>query len=120
MSADYSDTEKAALDERELIARWLHMHASPTLAKCVRCGVHAGSGAQPQPATELVQRKELDALRKNVADLASSIATSLSDLDSRTAALHERLQSQQRAADTQANAILTDLRAIVARLEKRK
>ena len=46
MSADYSDTEKAALDERELIARWLHMHASPTLAKCVRCGVHAGSSAR--------------------------------------------------------------------------
>lgn len=111
---DYSDTEKAALDERELIARWLHMHASPTLAKCVRCGAHAGSGAQPQPATELVQRKELDALRKNVADLAAG----LSDLDSRMAALHEQLKSQQRAADTQANAIL-DLRATFALVEKR-
>lgn len=56
-----------------------------------------------------VTRAEFEALRKSVSGLAQTVAVGFAAVN-----------AQQHAADTQANAILTDLRAIVARMEKRK
>ena len=117
MSAEYNAGFNAGvLHERQTVAAWLDRCGYPLRAAQIRKGEHqSGNDATPSSADSRL-RKEIDDLSERVDKLLRRAP----ELELRVQQAHDRIDAMQRAADTQANAILTDLRAIVARMEKRK